>query len=327
MLSTAQVGRTALSVTRLGFGGAPIGGLFAPISDDQAQATIQAALASGLRFFDTAPLYGCGSSERRFGLGLASVPRESLVLQTKVGRTLLAGEAASGAEWAGKIKFAYSRDAILRGLEASLRRLGVNRVDIVLIHDPDDYQRQALDEAFPTLAELRAQGVVRAIGAGMNVWQPLREFAQHADPDCFLLAGRYTLLEQGALEFMDLCAAKTISVFLGGVFNSGILAGGPRDGATYNYAAAPPEIVARARQLQAVCDRHTVTLKAAALHFAAAHPAVTALILGMVTPEEVMENVRNWHTPLPAALWSELRAEGLIRAEAPLPGPSSQEAG
>ncbi len=314
-LPTARVGRTSLTVTRLGFGAAPIANLFTPVSDEEARATVHAALEAGIRFFDTAPFYGRGLSERRLGEGLAGFDRGTLVLQTKVGRTLTAGEAASGKAWADHTSFDYSRDAILRGLEASLQRLKVSAIDIALIHDPDDHMRQALDEAFPTLADLRAQGVIKAIGAGMNQWQAEREFALHADPDCFLLAGRYTLLEQGALEFLDLCASRSISVFLGGVFNSGILARGSQAGAPYNYEAAPPEILDRVRRIQAVCEHHQVDLKTAALHFAAAHPAVTALIVGMTTPHEVRDNLQAWHSPAPAGLWADLKTEGLIRPE------------
>jgi D-threo-aldose 1-dehydrogenase len=314
-LPTARVGRTSLTVTRLGFGAAPIANLFITVPEEVAHATVHTALEAGIRFFDTAPLYGRGLSERRLGEGLAGFDRNALVIQTKVGRTLTAGEAAIGKEWGGHTPFDYSRDAILRGLETSLQRLKISAIDIALIHDPDNHMRQALDEAFPTLADLRAQGVIKAIGAGMNQWQAEREFALHADPDCFLLAGRYTLLEQESLEFLDLCASRSISVFLGGVFNSGILARGPQAGAPYNYEAAPPEILDRVGRIQAVCDRHQVDLKSAALHFAAAHPAVTALIVGMTTPSEVRDNLQAWQSPVPTALWADLKSEGLIRPE------------
>jgi D-threo-aldose 1-dehydrogenase len=311
----------AITVSRLGFGSAPIGKLYEPISEPQAIETIQAAYAAGLRFFDTAPLYGTGLSERRLGLALAGVPRDSYVLETKVGR-LVTAEGLPPGQWDDGIRFDFSRDGVRRSLDESLARLGLDHVDILLIHDPDlhtEHYQQVLDEGFPALADLRAQGVVKAIGAGMNQWEMPAKFAQYADPDCFLLAGRYTLLEQTSLEFLELCRSRGIQIWLGGVFNSGILARGPGAGAKYQYADAPETIQARVRQLQAVCDRHQVTLKAAALHFAAAHPAVQSLILGMESPAEVADNLQSWNTPVPAALWHDLRAEGLIEASAPLP--------
>ncbi|MFO7170233.1 MAG: aldo/keto reductase [Chloroflexota bacterium] len=309
-LTTRPVGRTSIQVTRVGLGTAPIGNLYAPISDEQAVSVVKAALAAGVNLVDTAPLYGAGVSERRVGAALRDVPRERVVISTKVGRLV---------EPDGSIPFDYSRDAVLRSFEESLKRLGVDRIDILHIHDPDDHERQALDEAFPTLAELRAQGVIGAIGAGMNQWQMLERFARNADFDCFLLAGRYTLLEQTSLEFLELCRSRGIGVFLGGVFNSGILATGPRPGAKYQYADAPPEIMERARRLEQVCQRHGVPLATAAVQFAAAHPAVTALVLGAVTPQEFEANLRSLEAAIPTALWEELRAEQLIHPDAPFP--------
>lgn len=309
-LTTRPVGRTSIQVTRVGLGTAPIGNLYAPISDEQAVSVVKAALAAGVNLVDTAPLYGAGVSERRVGAALRDVPRERVVISTKVGRLV---------EPDGSIPFDYSRDAVLRSFEESLKRLGVDRIDILHIHDPDDHERQALDEAFPTLAKLRAQGVIGAIGAGMNQWQMLERFARNADFDCFLLAGRYTLLEQTSLEFLELCRSRGIGVFLGGVFNSGILATGPRPGAKYQYADAPPEIMERARRLEQVCQRHGVPLATAAVQFAAAHPAVTALVLGAVTPQEFEANLRSLEAAIPTALWEELRAEQLIHPDAPFP--------
>jgi len=309
-LTTRPVGRTSIQVTRVGLGTAPIGNLYAPISDEQAVSVVKAALAAGVNLVDTAPLYGAGVSERRVGAALRDVPRERVVISTKVGRLV---------EPDGSIPFDYSRDAVLRSFEESLKRLGVDRIDILHIHDPDDHERQALDEAFPTLAELRAQGVIGAIGAGMNQWQMLERFARNADFDCFLLAGRYTLLEQTSLEFLELCRSRGIGVFLGGVFNSGILATGPRPGAKYQYADAPPEIMERARRLEQVCQRHGVPLATAAVQFAAAHPAVTALVLGAVAPQEFEANLRSLEAAIPTALWEELRAEQLIHPDAPFP--------
>jgi D-threo-aldose 1-dehydrogenase len=309
-IPSVPLGRTSLAVTRIGIGTAPLGNLFASLPDEQAHSTIQAAYAAGVRLIDTAPLYGAGLAERRVGAVLAMLPRDQIVLCTKVGRLVQPD---------GRVTFNYSRDDVLRSLEASLQRLGLDRVDVLLIHDPDDHERQALDEAFPTLAELRAQGVIGAIGAGMNQWQMLERFARNADFDCFLLAGRYTLLEQTSLDFLELCRQRSIGVFLGGVFNSGILATGPVLGAKFQYADAPPEVMERARRLQELCARHGVPLATAALQFAMAHPAVTSLVLGAVTPAEIQSNIAASTAPVPAALWQELRAASLIHPEAPLP--------
>ena len=320
-LQTAQIGTTGLRVTRLGLGGAPYTG----VSEDAAVATIRSGRQLGVRYFDTAPLYGVGSSERRLGRALAGVPRDSFVLSTKVGRVLnpvgrapARGHSPNAPGY--EAVFDFSRDGVLRSLEESLRRLNMDRVDILLIHDPDDHHEQALRESFPALAELRSQGVVRAIGAGMNQWQALARFARDGDFDCFLLAGRYTLLDQSGLEeLLPLCERKRMSVILGGPYNSGILASDLSLGATYFYKEAPPEVLERARRIKSVCDRHGVPLKAAALQFGLAHPAVAATIPGAQSPAEVEENVRMAGHPIPPALWQELREEGLIPPEAPTP--------
>ncbi len=310
-LPTARVGRTQLEVTKMGLGTAPLGSLFRPITQEQAEATIHYALDNGIRFIDTAPFYGFGQSERYLGTALAQVPRSSFVLSTKVGRLITPD---------GRAVFNFTRDGILRSVEESLQRLKLDYVDILLVHDPDDYYQDAVDFAFPTLAELRSQGVVKAIGSGMNQWQMLAQFAREADPDCFLLAGRYTLLEQGAIdEFLPLCQSKGISVFLGGVYNSGILARGPRPGAKYNYEDAPPEILARVQRIAAVCERFQVPLNVAALQFPLAHPAVTALIVGAEEPQEVEANLNAPGVSIPPAFWSALRGEGLLHEAAPVP--------
>jgi D-threo-aldose 1-dehydrogenase len=307
-LPTRQVGRTVLRVPILGLGSAPLH----RAEDAVAVATVERALAEGVNFFDTAPLYGAGRSEQLLGTALRGVPRDSYVLSTKVGRLIAAD---------GNHPFDYSRDAVLRAFEGSLERLGIDRVDILLIHDPDNHPREALEMAFPTLAELRSQGVIGAIGAGMNQWQMLAHFARNADFDCFLLAGRYTLLEQTALDdFLPICAEKQISVFPGGVYNSGILALGPdHPAATYNYAPPPPEIADRARRIAAVCARHGVPLQIAAANFPLGHPAVTALLIGGESPAQFSETVAALRAPIPAALWSDLKAEGLLREDAPVP--------
>lgn len=305
-----ELGNRGITVSRMGFGSAPIGNSD-NVTTEQAVATIHYALEQGITLFDTAPLYGAGRAEELLGLALEGVPRSEYVLSTKVGRIL--------DEENRTLTFDFSRDGVLRSLESSLKRLKLDRVDLLLIHDPDDYPEQALAEAYPTLAELRSQGVIRAVGAGMNQWQALSTFAQESDFDCFLLAGRYTLLEQTSLEFLELCRSRGIGILLGGVFNSGILAMGAVEGATYNYAAAPPAIVEKTNAIAAICARHDVKLNAAALQFAQAHPAVSSLVIGAIAPEEIAANLAARQVQIPAALWAELQEAGLALADAPLP--------
>ncbi len=310
-LPTTEFGRTGLRVTRLGLGTAPLGNLYATLSEAQAVATVERALQAGINYLDTAPLYGAGQSERRLGQALVGVPRDSFVLSTKVGRLVQPD---------GQVVFNWTADGIRRSLDESLTRLGLDRVDIALMHDPDDHYREALDVAYPVLADLRGQGVIRAVGAGMNQWQMLADFARNADVDGFLLAGRYTLLEQTALdEFLPLCQQKGISIIIGGVYNSGILATGPLPGAKFQYADAPAPIMERVERIQAVCERHDVPLRIAALRFPEAHPAVATTLFGAVSPQEVEDNLAAYATPIPAALWDDLKAEGWLRAEAPVP--------
>ena len=314
-LATAEIGTTGLRVTRLGLGGAPIGEQIPQGDDDRAVAVVRRGYELGIRYFDTAPIYGAGGSERRYGLVLPDLPRDAFVLSTKVGRTRELDRAGGR-----KDTFDYSRDRVLRSIEDSLERLRLDRVDIALIHDPDDHYDEAMNEAFPTLAELRSQGVVKAIGAGMNQWQMLTRLARDGDFDCFLLAGRYTLLDQSGLaELLPLCVEKRISIILGGPYNSGILASGLSPGATFDYSAVSPDMLERARLAKSVCDRHGVPLKATALQFGLAHPAVAATIPGARSTVEVEENVRMAGHPIPDALWDDLRAEGLVPPEAPTP--------
>jgi D-threo-aldose 1-dehydrogenase len=294
----------------MGFGSAPIGNTKA-VSVEQAVATIHYALEQGITLFDTAPLYGAGRAEEILGEALLGVPRSEFVLSTKVGR-IVDGRTTP-------LPFDYSRDGVLRSLEGSLKRLKLDQVDLLLIHDPDDYPEQALTEAFPTLEELRRDGVIRGIGAGMNQWQVLSRFAQEADFDCFLLAGRYTLLEQTSLDFLELCRRKGIGIMLGGVFNSGILAMGAVPGATFQYAAPSAEIVEKTNAIAAICTRHGVALNAAAIQFAQAHPAVSTLVIGAISPAEIAANLAARQFQLPAALWADLVEAGLVQADAPLP--------
>lgn len=314
-ISTVPLGdKNSLQVTNFGFGTAPIGNVNA-VSDANAEATIQYAYEKGIRLFDSAPLYGRGESELRIGRALRGVPRDSYVISTKIGRVLNPDRSA--------FVYDYSYDGVMRSLEGSLQRLGTDHVEIVLVHDPDadtvDHERDALDGAFPTLQDLRSQGVIKAVGAGMNQWQMEQRFAEQADPDVFLLAGRYTLLEQTSLGFLKLCKEKGIGIFLGGVYNSGILATGPKENAQYNYHNAPAEILEKARKIKAVCDRYGVPINRAALHFARAHSTVTSLVVGAVKPAEVEANVEALAATIPAELWQELRASGLIEADAPTP--------
>ena len=312
LTQTVTVGKTDLQVPRFGLGTAPIGNLFEKLPNEQAIETVRYALENGVNFIDTAPLYGAGLAERRLGEALAGLPRDSYILQTKVGRLVQPD---------GKVTFNYSRDEVLRSVEASLERLGIDRIDILLVHDADVDGKYdlALTESFPTLVELREQGVIKAVGAGMNQWQMEWEFARHIDVNCFLLAGRYTLLEQTSLDFLAYCQQNDISIFLGGVYNSGILAVGPRPGAKYNYQDAPPEILDKARRLQAVCERHGVPLHVAALNFPLAHAGVTSLIVGAIKPEEIAANIKALQTNIPAGLWADLHAEGLLEEGAPTP--------
>ena len=337
-IGTAEIGTTGLRVTRLGLGGAALGGLYSDVSPDAARETVHRSFDLGARYFDTAPLYGVGKSETSLGAGLRGLDRDAFVVSTKVGRIL---EPAGGQTTSGLFAnppplepvFDYSRDGILRSLDDSLARLQLDSVEIALMHDPDAGQsmwddvdvepthfRQAMDEAYPTLQRLKSEGVLRAVGVGMNQWQALARFARAADFDCFLLAGRYTLLDHSALHtLMPLCEEKRISLILGGPYNSGILASDLSPGATYFYDEAPADVLDRARAVKTVCDRHDVPLKAAALQFGLAHPAVASTIPGGRSPEEVEQNARMAEHDVPIDLWADLKAEGLIPTEAPTP--------
>ena len=339
-IATRRLGRTDIAVTELGFGAAPIGGFRATIPEAEAQALIDAAWDGGVRYYDTSPYYGYGRSELRIGHALRQRPRGEFVLSTKIGRvmrTLRPGDAAPEDLRPNGLPgfvpaFDYSYDGVMRSLEQSCLRLGIARIDVVLIHDIDFWtvrDRALLDERFRTvmeggyraLDELRRAGVIGAIGAGLNEADMCLRFARAGDFDCMLLAGRYTLLEQGALaEFMPHAAARGIGVIIGGPYNSGILAGDVPDGATYDYSAAPAPLIGRARRIAAVCRRHGVPLAAAALQFPLAHPAVCSVIPGALSVREVEQNLAHLRHPVPGALWQELRAEGLLAPEAPVPG-------
>lgn len=315
----------------LGFGSAPLGNMHRALSEEEADATLAAAWSSGIRYFDTAPLYGHGLSEIRIGRALHG--KKDFILSTKVGRLL--EPCAPGNEDSGffknvpnmRVRFDYSYDGVMRSYEESLARLKMDRVDVLFVHDVDGFTHggAAQSEAriaelidrggWRALSELRAGGAVSAIGAGVNEWQPCAKLLELVDPDLFLLAGRYTLLDQSSLPFMDTCARRAAGVIIGGPFNSGILAGKP----SYNYAAVPSDIAARAGALEAVCRSHGVPLAAAALQFPLSHPAVVTVIPGAQTVEEVRGNAEFLAFPTPGALWAELRAKCLIDADAPVP--------
>jgi D-threo-aldose 1-dehydrogenase len=312
------LGRTGLEVTRLGLGTAPLGGMYEAVSDEQGRAAVDAAWAAGLRFYDTAPLYGHGQAERRLGAGLRDRRRDEYVLSTKVGRLLRAEASAD----AGGIfvdapperpVFDFSEEAALTSFRESLDRLGVDRVDVLHIHDPDDHYGEALAGAYRALDRLRAERRVRAVGAGMNQAAMLARFARDGRFDCFLLAGRFTLLDQSGLdELLPLCEREGIAVIAGGAFNSGILAD-PRPGAHYNYLPARPELIERALRLAEVCDRHAVPLAAAAIQFPLRHPAVASVLVGARSAAEVAEDVRLFRWEVPDELWADLRSRGLVR--------------
>ena len=300
-------------MTQLGLGSAPLGGLFEAVSDDEAHRVVEAAWQAGIRFFDTAPLYGHGLAEQRFGAVLRTKPRDEFVIATKVGRLLRKdappepGQAYKGAPPVNPV-FDFSYDGVMRSAEESLVRLGLDRIDVLHIHDPDDHYEEALGGAYRALDRMRSEGTIKAVGAGMNQAEMLARFAREADFDCFLLAGRYTLLDRiGLKELLPLCVEKGIAIIAGGVFNSGILAD-PRPGATYNYQAAPTALLERALELEAVCNRRGVDLKAAAIQFPLRHPAVASVLTGCRSVAEVEENVRMFEAPIPDTLWDELDA-------------------
>jgi D-threo-aldose 1-dehydrogenase len=296
------------------FGGAPIGGLYAPVSDQVAAATLQAAWDAGIRAFDTAPHYGVGLSEQRIGDFLAGRRRAGFVVSTKVGRRLVPaagpGFADGADEFYGTPALSrvrdYSADGALRSLEDSLRRLRLDRVDIALIHDPDEYMSEALDGAYPALARLRADGTVGAIGVGVNSASLAEWFVARCDLDCVLVAGRYTLLDDSAAQSLfPLCRSRGVAVLAAGVFNGGILAD-PADGARYDYAPAAPDVLARARRIAETCARYDVPVAAAALRYVLRHPAVTAAVVGARTPDEIRADAEYLGLSIPDSLWADL---------------------
>ena len=333
-----RIGNGGISFTEHGFGTAPLGNLYRAISDEDAEAVLQAAWDAGLRYYDTAPLYGLGLSETRLNRFLRGKPRAEYVVSTKIGRLLRVCKPGEERDCLGKFfdvpnrreVYDYSYDGVMRSLEFSLERLGLDRVDILFAHDLDVFNHKsqaALDARLNELrtggyrarVSLRDQGVIKAFGAGVNEWQPCQTLTERGDFDLFLLAGRYTLLEQEALEtFLPLAVTRGIGIVVGGPYNSGVLATGARAGAFYNYDPAPEWVLQRVARIEAVCTRFGVRLVDAAFQFPLRHPAVVSVIPGGQGLGEMASNVQASQAVIPQALWDELKAEGLIRAEAPV---------
>jgi D-threo-aldose 1-dehydrogenase len=319
-----RLGSTEVRVGPLGFGGGPLGGLFAPLDEETAAAALDAAWDAGIRYFDTSPHYGIGHSERRIGNLLQDKPRSQYTLSTKVGRVLVPQDDEGRLDEAFHVPathrrvWDFSRDGILRSVEDSLKRLRTDRIDVLFLHDAEAHFEDALTTGFPALAELRAQGVVGAVGAGMYDPALLTRLVTEADPDVVMLSGRYTLLDHSALDTLfPACAARGVSVLAASVFNSGLLASEqPVEGAKFDYEPASAELLARARRIAEVCARHGVTLPQAALAFARRHPVVAGVVVGMRTAEEVAADVAAFAVEVPEALWPDLQAEDLIDSRA-----------
>lgn len=302
-LDEVALSRTGLRIRRLALGTAPLASIFWGNDADTAVQTAARALAAGIRFFDTAPFYGLGEAERRLGraLALSAQGGEQPVIATKAGRILSAQP-----DGTVDVHFDFTYDAARESLESSLERLGVDRVDIVHIHDPDDHIHEALEGTYPALADLRDQGMISAVSLGTNSVGTAAAFLERADVDCMLVAGRYTLLDQSAAELIEACAHRGVAYLAAGVFNSGVLAR-PRAGSWYDYGPASEATLEQAAAIDSVCRRHGVTLRAAAVNFALTNPAVASVVVGMAAPSEVDENLAALRTPVPEDLWLELR--------------------
>jgi D-threo-aldose 1-dehydrogenase len=319
----------SLGLSELSLGCAQLGNMYREVSDADARSTVDVAWELGVRYFDTAPHYGLGLSERRLGAALASRPRDSYVLSSKVGRLLVPVQVAGGLDDQGFVVPAthrrvwdFSRKGIRRSLEESLERLGLDRLDIVYLHDPDEHRADVLETGYAALEELRTAGIVSAIGAGMNQSAMLADLVRQTDIDVVMLAGRYTLLEQDALDdLLPLCRERRVAVVAAGVFNSGLLAQArPPDDAKYNYADAPRALVGRAQAIARICERHGTTLPAAALAFPLAHGAVASVCVGARSAAQMRRNAALHCEAIAPDLWSELKAQGLLRSDAPVPG-------
>ncbi|MFJ8112377.1 aldo/keto reductase [Streptomyces sp. NPDC096132] len=323
-----RIGHSDTWVGELSFGAAGIGNLFTPVTNQEADEALAAAWESGIRSFDTAPHYGLGLSERRLGAALRDRPRQEYTVSTKVGRVLEPLADAVGDDLANGFAvpathrrvWDFSAEGVRRSLEASLERLGLDHVDTVYLHDPDQHTEQALTEAYPALERLRTEGLVKAIGIGMNQTAVPTHFIRETDIDVVLLAGRYSLIDQSGLaDLLPEAHRRGTSVVVGGVFNSGLLAS-PSPGITYDYAPVPEGLLRHALRLQELCERHGVPLRAAAARFPLGHPAVAAVLIGLRSGEQVLDAVEQFRRPVPDALWHELRTAGLLEAGVPVPG-------
>ncbi|KQS83025.1 MULTISPECIES: aldo/keto reductase [unclassified Rhizobium] len=329
-----------LSVTTMGLGGTGLGNMYRSTEPKDAHATVHAAFENGIRYFDTAPVYGFGLAESRLGEAIRSLPRKDIVISSKVGYDLvpIPESEMKPQLWDAappfRADFDYSRDGVLRSIEGTLKRLGTDYVDMLAIHDPDEALhfapgedpyarsrfREAMDGAYPVLDDLRAQGVIKAIGVGINQWQMLSDFVVAGQFDYFLLAGRYTLLEQEPLSVLfPVCEQRGTRIVIGGPYNSGILATGAKDDATFNTRKAPPAVLDRVRRIEAVCDRHGIPLPAAALQFPLGHPLVVSVIPGARSVAELTQNLDYMRVKIPTALWNDMMTEGLVESGSPLP--------
>lgn len=321
-----RLGQSAVEVTELGFGGGPLGGLFAPLDDDTAAGALAAAWDCGIRYFDTSPHYGIGHSERRTGDLLRRKPRGEFTLSTKVGRLLVPQDPAGRMDESFEVPathrrvWDFSREGILRSVGDSLARMGVDHIDALFLHDAEDHFEAALRDGYPALAELRAQGMVGAIGAGMYHTAKLTRLVQEADIDVVMLSGRYTLLDHSALDdLLPACAERGVSVLAASIFNSGLLATPrPAAGAHFDYAPASAELLRRTHRIADVCEAHGVTLPQAAMAFPLHHPVVAGIVVGMRSAEEAQRNAESLGVDIPTQVWADLRAEGLLDERAPV---------
>ncbi|TDE58823.1 aldo/keto reductase [Nonomuraea mesophila] len=325
-MRTHRLGRTTTEVTELGFGGGPLGGLYEPLDDDTAAQALAAGWDAGIRYFDTSPHYGIGHSERRIGELLRGKPRAQYTLSTKVGRLLVPQEPQGRMDEAFAVPathrrvWDFSRNGIRRSVEDSLTRMGVDRIDVLFLHDAEEHFEAALRDGYPALAELRSEGVVGAIGAGMYHPGKLTRLVRESDADVIMLSGRYTLLDQSALdELLPACAERGVSVLAASVFNSGLLATErPAEGARFDYALAGPRLVERVDRIADVCEAHGVTVPQAAMAFPLHHPSVTGIVVGMRSAQEVRLNAAAFSACVPARLWADLRDEGLLDERTPV---------
>lgn len=341
MLNKNKLSRCNVELSEIGFGGAPLGNLYHQLDNETALQCMEKALGEGVSYFDTAPLYGHGLSERRIGLALGQTPREQCVISSKVGRLLTPARRDEVAD-AGlyqqappfHAEFDYSYDGAWRSVEQSLQRLGTHYLDMVLIHDIDHWTHaeqqatrysEALNGCNKALIEMREQGIISAFGLGVNEWAVCQDFLHDSDPDCFLLAGRYTLLEQEALDsFLPACEKKSVDLIIGGPYNTGILATGACDGAYYNYQPADSETLEKVRQIEHLCADYGIPLAAAALRFPLAHPVVCSVIPGARTAEEVESNIALSKVDIPDRFWRDMKAQGFIHPDAPTFSSSNQ---